>query len=161
MIYENRIPFDRPWIRGMNSVWVSKHTSYFFIYILGRIADENGIIETFTHAAGVNVETRDISLSGRIIANFPEFLNEEQRISDALAELGEMAKTPEANIIKFSEEHGFLDLKDCKKKPVVGDIVTVIPNHVCVAVNMVDELVLVQNNTVLKTVQVTARGMLV
>ena len=74
---------------------------------------------------------------------------------------GHITEYPEANIIKFSEEHGFLDLKDCKKKPVVGDIVTVIPNHVCVAVNMVDELVLVQNNTVLKTVPVTARGMLV
>ena len=61
----------------------------------------------------------------------------------------------------FSEEHGFLDLKDCKQRPVVGDIVTVIPNHVCVAVNMVDELVMVQNNTILQTVPVAARGMLV
>ncbi len=46
-------------------------------------------------------------------------------------------------------------------KPSVGDIVTVIPNHVCVAVNMVDELVMVQNNTILQTVPVAARGMLV
>ncbi|CAA0123527.1 Isocitrate dehydrogenase [NADP] [BD1-7 clade bacterium] len=59
------------------------------------------IIQAFTQAAGVEVETRDISLSGRVIANFAEFLNEEQRISDALAELGDMAKTPEANIIKL------------------------------------------------------------
>ncbi|MBM7073602.1 NADP-dependent isocitrate dehydrogenase [Shewanella sp. 202IG2-18] len=59
------------------------------------------IIKRFTSAAGVNVETRDISLSGRVIATFPEYLTEEQRISDALAELGEMAKTPEANIIKL------------------------------------------------------------
>ncbi|MBR9907860.1 MAG: NADP-dependent isocitrate dehydrogenase [Gammaproteobacteria bacterium] len=59
------------------------------------------IIRAFTDAAGVSVETRDISLAGRIIANFPEFLNEDQRIGDALAELGELAKTPEANIIKL------------------------------------------------------------
>ncbi|MDP4528403.1 NADP-dependent isocitrate dehydrogenase [Alkalimonas delamerensis] len=59
------------------------------------------IIQAFTKAAGVSVETRDISLSGRIIANFPEFLQEQQRQSDALAELGELAKTPEANIIKL------------------------------------------------------------
>src|SRR5690554_4520933 len=59
------------------------------------------IIRAFTDAAGVSVETRDISLAGRIIANFPEYLTEEQRISDALAELGELAKTPEANIIKL------------------------------------------------------------
>jgi isocitrate dehydrogenase len=59
------------------------------------------IIEAYTSAAGVAVETRDISLSGRILANFPEALTEAQRIGDALAELGELAKTPEANIIKL------------------------------------------------------------
>ena len=59
------------------------------------------IIEAFTGAAGIAVETRDISLAGRIIANFPEHLTEAQRQSDALAELGELAKTPEANIIKL------------------------------------------------------------
>ncbi|WOO43370.1 NADP-dependent isocitrate dehydrogenase [Rubellicoccus peritrichatus] len=59
------------------------------------------IIKAFTDAAGIAVETRDISLSGRIIANFPDFLSEEQRIGDALTELGELAKTPEANIIKL------------------------------------------------------------
>ncbi|WP_339713724.1 NADP-dependent isocitrate dehydrogenase [Cyclobacterium amurskyense] len=59
------------------------------------------IIKAFTDSAGVSVETRDISLSGRIIATFPEFLKEEQRISDALTELGEIAKTPEANIVKL------------------------------------------------------------
>ncbi len=59
------------------------------------------IIKAFTDSAGVVVETRDISLSGRIIATFPEFLNEDQRIGDALAELGEIAKTPEANIVKL------------------------------------------------------------
>ena len=59
------------------------------------------IVQAFTKTSGVNVETRDISLAGRIIANFPECLTEEQRIGDALAELGELAKTPEANIIKL------------------------------------------------------------
>ncbi|MDP4537802.1 NADP-dependent isocitrate dehydrogenase [Alkalimonas collagenimarina] len=59
------------------------------------------IIQAFTKAAGVAVETRDISLSGRIIASFPEFLTEQQRIADALTELGELAKTPHANIIKL------------------------------------------------------------
>ena len=59
------------------------------------------IVKAFTDAAGVVVETRDISLAGRILANFPENLDEGQRIADALAELGELAKTPEANIIKL------------------------------------------------------------
>jgi isocitrate dehydrogenase len=59
------------------------------------------IIEAFSAAAGVTVETRDISLSGRIIASFPEFLTAEQRINDDLAELGELAKQPDANIIKL------------------------------------------------------------
>ena len=59
------------------------------------------IIQSFTASSGINVDTRDISLAGRIIANFPEHLKEDQRIGDALAELGELAKTPEANIIKL------------------------------------------------------------
>jgi len=59
------------------------------------------IINAFADSAGVVVETRDISLSGRILASFPEFLKEEQRITDDLAELGEIAKTPEANIVKL------------------------------------------------------------
>ncbi|WP_341501099.1 NADP-dependent isocitrate dehydrogenase [Gallaecimonas sp. GXIMD4217] len=59
------------------------------------------IIQAYAGKAGVEVDTRDISLAGRIIANFPEYLSEEQRIGDALAELGELAKTPDANIIKL------------------------------------------------------------
>jgi isocitrate dehydrogenase len=59
------------------------------------------IIEAFTKPAGVTVETRDISLAGRILANFPENLTPDQKIGDHLAELGELAKTPEANIIKL------------------------------------------------------------
>ena len=59
------------------------------------------IVKGFTKQAGIEVETRDISLAGRVLATFPDFLNENQQISDALAELGELAKTPEANIIKL------------------------------------------------------------
>jgi isocitrate dehydrogenase len=59
------------------------------------------IVKAFTQAAGIDIETRDISLAGRIIANFPDNLKDEQKIGDALAELGELAKTPEANIIKL------------------------------------------------------------
>ncbi|HCJ54133.1 MULTISPECIES: NADP-dependent isocitrate dehydrogenase [Glutamicibacter] len=59
------------------------------------------IVEAFASTAGVELETCDISLAGRIIATFPDYVTEEQRISDALAELGELAKTPEANIIKL------------------------------------------------------------
>ncbi|MET8553488.1 NADP-dependent isocitrate dehydrogenase [Streptomyces sp. NPDC004959] len=59
------------------------------------------VIEAYASTAGVGVESRDISLSGRIIASFPEWLEEGQRIEDALAELGRLAQTPEANIIKL------------------------------------------------------------
>ncbi|CAH0990328.1 Isocitrate dehydrogenase [NADP] 2 [Sinobacterium norvegicum] len=59
------------------------------------------IVQAFTKAAGIAVETRDISLAGRILANFPDNLSAEQQQSDALAELGELAKTPAANIIKL------------------------------------------------------------
>ena len=59
------------------------------------------IVQAYTAAAGIDVETRDISLSGRIIANFPDKLSDGQKIADALTELGELAKTPGANIIKL------------------------------------------------------------
>ncbi|MBD3612633.1 MAG: NADP-dependent isocitrate dehydrogenase, partial [Hydrogenovibrio crunogenus] len=59
------------------------------------------IVEAFTKAAGVSVETRDISLAGRILANVPDKLSEAQKVGDALTELGNLAKTPEANIIKL------------------------------------------------------------
>ncbi|MBL4820872.1 MAG: NADP-dependent isocitrate dehydrogenase, partial [Gammaproteobacteria bacterium] len=59
------------------------------------------IIKAFTQVSDINVETRDISLSGRIIASFSDYLAEDQRIPDALAELGEMTQLPDANIIKL------------------------------------------------------------
>jgi isocitrate dehydrogenase len=59
------------------------------------------IVQAFTHSSGIRMETKDISLAGRILANFPENLTEDQRVPDALAELGALARTPEANIIKL------------------------------------------------------------
>ncbi|MGI0106640.1 NADP-dependent isocitrate dehydrogenase [Salinimicrobium sp. WS361] len=59
------------------------------------------IVEAFTKPANVELETRDISLAGRILSQFPERLKEDQKVSDDLAELGELAKQPEANIIKL------------------------------------------------------------
>jgi len=59
------------------------------------------IIDAFTDAAGIEVETRDISLAARVLSLFPDYLTEEQRIDDHLAELGALAKVPEANIIKL------------------------------------------------------------
>ena len=59
------------------------------------------IVQGFTKSANIEIEVADISLAGRILANFPEFLKDDQKISDALAELGALAKTPEANIIKL------------------------------------------------------------
>ncbi|MBU2926538.1 NADP-dependent isocitrate dehydrogenase [Colwellia sp. 4_MG-2023] len=59
------------------------------------------IIQAYTASSGINVETRDISLAGRVLASFPKYLTKEQRIDDALAELGEMVTNPNANIIKL------------------------------------------------------------
>lgn len=59
------------------------------------------IVQAFSKSAGIQVEPRDISLAGRILANFPEFLNEKQRINDDLSELGHLATLPEANIVKL------------------------------------------------------------
>ena len=59
------------------------------------------IVKAFTTSSGIEIETKDISLAGRILANFPECLTDDQKIGDALAELGDLAKTPEANIIKL------------------------------------------------------------
>ncbi len=59
------------------------------------------IIKAFTKGSGVEIETRDISLAGRILANFPDYLTEEQKVSDDLAFLGELVKTPEANVVKL------------------------------------------------------------
>jgi isocitrate dehydrogenase len=59
------------------------------------------IVQSFTASADIQIETRDISLAGRILSNFPEYLNDTQKVNDALSELGQLATTPEANIIKL------------------------------------------------------------
>lgn len=59
------------------------------------------VVEAFAATAGIDVETRDISLAGRVLSQFSDYLSEEQRVDDALAELGKLAQTPEANIIKL------------------------------------------------------------
>ncbi|WP_179377249.1 NADP-dependent isocitrate dehydrogenase [Winogradskyella wichelsiae] len=59
------------------------------------------IVEAFTKSSGIVIETKDISLAARILATFPDFLTDDQKVTDALAELGELAKKPEANIIKL------------------------------------------------------------
>ena len=59
------------------------------------------IVQAFTATSDIEIETRDISLAGRILSNFPEFLKENQKVGDALSELGQLANTPEANIIKL------------------------------------------------------------
>ena len=78
------------------------------------------IMESFAKPAGISIETRDISLAGRVIANFPEFLTEEQRINDALAELGNLAKTPEANIIKLPNISASIPTVDWHYKRATG-----------------------------------------
>jgi len=74
---------------------------------------------------------------------------------------GHIVEHPSARIHKFAEEHGFLDLSQCNDQPAIGDVVRVIPNHVCVAVNMVDQLIAVRNGQITDTIPVAARGMLV
>ncbi|VAV86047.1 Isocitrate dehydrogenase [NADP]; Monomeric isocitrate dehydrogenase [NADP] [hydrothermal vent metagenome] len=59
------------------------------------------IVKAFTKSSGIHIETKNISLAGRILANFPDFLNDNQKVNDALTELGELVKNPEANIIKL------------------------------------------------------------
>ena len=81
--------------------------------------------------------------------------------SGGLEGYGRIIEHPNAKIHKFAEEHGFLDLSRCNDKPQVGEIVRVIPNHVCVAVNMVDRLVAVRGGEIEQVIPVAARGLLV
>ena len=73
---------------------------------------------------------------------------------------GLILEHPQAKIAKFAEEHGFLDLTGVNDKPHVGDVVRIIPNHVCVVVNMVDRLVMVRGNDIVGELPVAARGKL-
>src|SRR5438445_108798 len=73
---------------------------------------------------------------------------------------GLILEHPEAKIARFAEEHGFLDLARSNTRPNVGDVVRIVPNHVCVVVNMMDEVVMVRGNEILGTLPVAARGKL-
>ncbi len=73
---------------------------------------------------------------------------------------GLIIEHPEARIARFAEEHGFLDLSACNLRPNVGDIVRIVPNHVCVVVNMVDRLVTVRGGEIVGELPVAARGRL-
>jgi D-serine deaminase-like pyridoxal phosphate-dependent protein len=71
---------------------------------------------------------------------------------------GLILEHPEARIAQFSEEHGFLDLRACNDRPKVGDILRIVPNHVCVVVNMVDRFVAVRGDEIVGELPVAARG---
>jgi D-serine deaminase-like pyridoxal phosphate-dependent protein len=73
---------------------------------------------------------------------------------------GLILEHPEAKIARFAEEHGFLDLTRSNTRPKVGDVVRIVPNHVCVVVNMMDEVVMVRGEEILGTLPVAARGKL-
>jgi D-serine deaminase-like pyridoxal phosphate-dependent protein len=73
---------------------------------------------------------------------------------------GLILEHPEAKIARFAEEHGFLDLTRSNTRPAVGDVVRIVPNHVCVVVNMVDEVVMVRGDEIIGTLAVAARGKL-
>jgi D-serine deaminase-like pyridoxal phosphate-dependent protein len=74
---------------------------------------------------------------------------------------GYILEHPEAKIARFAEEHGFLDLAACNDRPAVGDVVRIIPNHVCVVVNMVDRMIAVRGDTIVGEIPVAARGRLI
>jgi D-serine deaminase-like pyridoxal phosphate-dependent protein len=73
---------------------------------------------------------------------------------------GLILEHPEARIARFAEEHGFLDLTRSNTRPAVGDVVRIVPNHVCVVVNMMDEVVMVRGDEIIGTLPVAARGKL-
>ncbi len=71
---------------------------------------------------------------------------------------GLILEHPQARIAKFAEEHGFLDLSACNDRPAVGDVVRIVPNHVCVVVNMVDRLIATRGEAIVGEIPVAARG---
>jgi D-serine deaminase-like pyridoxal phosphate-dependent protein len=73
---------------------------------------------------------------------------------------GLILEHPQARIARFAEEHGFLDLARSNTRPEVGDVVRIVPNHVCVVVNMMDEVVMVRGDEIIGTLPVAARGKL-
>jgi D-serine deaminase-like pyridoxal phosphate-dependent protein len=78
--------------------------------------------------------------------------------SGGLDGYGLILEHPQAKIARFSEEHGFLDLSACNDRPGVGDVVRIVPNHVCVVVNMVDRLIATRGGEIVGEIPVAARG---
>jgi D-serine deaminase-like pyridoxal phosphate-dependent protein len=74
---------------------------------------------------------------------------------------GLIVEHPQARIDRFAEEHGFLDLAACNDRPKIGDVVSIVPNHVCVVVNMVDRLVATRGGEIVGEIPVAARGKIV
>ena len=74
--------------------------------------------------------------------------------------LGLILEHPEARIARFAEEHGFLDLSRSNTRPSIGDVVRIVPNHVCVVVNMMDEVVMVRGDEIIGALPIAARGKL-
>ncbi|WP_396148525.1 NADP-dependent isocitrate dehydrogenase [Flavobacterium sp.] len=89
------------------------------------------IIKAFTKTANIEVETRDISLAGRILSNFPEYLKDDQKVADNLAELGQLATTPEANIIKLPNVSASI--------PQLKEAITELQSHGYAIPNFVEE----------------------
>ena len=106
-----------------------------FTSVVSRAGDARGILD-----AGSKTFTSDIG---------------------GLTGFGLIREHPAASIHKMAEEHGFLDLSHCQQRPAIGDILRVVPNHVCVAVNMFDQLVAVRGNNIVDVLPVAARGRLV
>ena len=73
---------------------------------------------------------------------------------------GLILEHPEAKITRFAEEHGFLDLTKSNTRPAIGDVVRIVPNHVCVVVNMSDEAVMVRGDEIVGILPIAARGKL-
>jgi D-serine deaminase-like pyridoxal phosphate-dependent protein len=103
--------------------------------VVSRAADERGIID-----AGSKALTADPG--------------------GGLDGFGLIVEHPQARIARFAEEHGFLDLSRSNTRPAVGDVVRIVPNHVCVVVNMFDEAVLVRGDEIVGTLPIAARGKL-
>jgi D-serine deaminase-like pyridoxal phosphate-dependent protein len=80
--------------------------------------------------------------------------------SGGLDGFGLILEHPEAKIARFAEEHGFLDLARSNTRPNIGDVVRIVPNHVCVVVNMLDEVVMVRGDEIVGVLPVAARGKL-
>jgi len=79
----------------------------------------------------------------------------------ALNGFGLVLEHPKARIHKMAEEHGFIDISNCESRPSIGDILRVIPNHVCVVINMFNQLVALRGYYIVDVISVDARGRLV